>query len=77
LDEIMPSLMPTMPYSSASATVPDSTDVTAVEIGGETEFGVVGHLDRLVIGLEPVERHHPKVSSLVMTMSLLISAPSA
>src|ERR1700737_617332 len=24
---------------------PDATDVAAVEIGGEAEFGVVGHLD--------------------------------
>src|SRR5437016_9821672 len=35
---------------------PDAADVAAVEIGGETEFGVVGHLDGLVFGLEPVER---------------------
>src|SRR5947209_3790663 len=26
---------------------PDAADVAAVEIGGETEFGVVGHLDGL------------------------------
>src|SRR5713101_8574040 len=26
---------------------PDAADVAAVEIGGETEFGVVGHPDRL------------------------------
>ena len=30
---------------------PDTADVTTVEIGGEPEFGVVGHLDRFVIGL--------------------------
>ena len=27
---------------------PDAADVAAVEIGGETEFGVVGHIDGLV-----------------------------
>jgi len=26
---------------------PDAADVAAVEIGGEAEFGVVGHLDRI------------------------------
>src|SRR5882762_7688671 len=26
---------------------PDAADIAAVEIGGEAEFGVVGHLDRL------------------------------
>jgi hypothetical protein len=35
---------------------PDAADVAAVEIGGETEFGVVRHLDGLVLGLEAVER---------------------
>src|SRR6516162_7094675 len=35
---------------------PDAADVAAVEIRGETEFGVVGHLDRLVVGFEAVER---------------------
>src|SRR5215207_6734770 len=35
---------------------PDAADVAAVEIGGEAELGVVGHLDRLGIGLEAVER---------------------
>ena len=39
----------------------DAADVTAVEIGGETEFGVVGHLDRLIVGLEAVGwRQWPK-----------------
>ena len=51
--EMMPSLMPTMPYSSDA---PDAADVAAVEIGGEAEFGVVGHPDRLVLVLEAVER---------------------
>src|SRR5439155_12117709 len=37
---------------------PDAADVAAVEIGGETEFGVVGHPDRLVLALEAVERRH-------------------
>src|ERR1700731_479086 len=31
---------------------PDAADVAAVEIGGETEFGVVRHADRLVLGFE-------------------------
>jgi hypothetical protein len=35
---------------------PDAADVAAVEIGGETEFGVVGHLDRVRFALEAVER---------------------
>src|SRR5215210_2578577 len=34
----------------------DAADVAAVEIGGETEFGVVRHLYRLRLGLEAVER---------------------
>src|SRR6266478_3540412 len=37
---------------------PDAADVAAVEIGGEAEFGVVGHLDRLVFALEAVERRY-------------------
>src|SRR5438445_7616015 len=35
---------------------PDTADVAAVEIGGQAEFGVVGHLDGLGVGLEAVER---------------------
>src|SRR5438270_7670192 len=35
---------------------PDAADVAAVEIGGEAELGVVGHLDGLALGLEAVER---------------------
>ena len=35
---------------------PDAADVAAVEIGGEAELGVVGHLDRLLLGLEAEER---------------------
>src|SRR5271157_3474421 len=35
---------------------PDAADVAAVEIGGEAELGVVGHLDRLGLALEAVER---------------------
>src|ERR1700739_5157268 len=31
---------------------PDAADVAAVEIGGETELDVVGHLDRVLLGLE-------------------------
>ena len=37
---------------------PDAADVAAVEIGGEAELGVVGHLDRLGLALEEVERGH-------------------
>jgi len=47
--EMMPSLMPTMPYSS---------DIAAVEIGSQPEFGVVGHPDHFVVGLEAVQRRH-------------------
>src|SRR2546430_10364528 len=34
---------------------PNAADVAAVEIGGEAEFGVVGHLDRVGLGPEAVE----------------------
>src|SRR6476620_4230951 len=37
---------------------PDAADVAAVEIGGETEFGVVGHAYGLGVGLEAVERRN-------------------
>src|SRR5689334_1396011 len=37
---------------------PDAANIAAVEIGGEAELGVVGHLDRLGLGLEAVERRH-------------------
>src|ERR1700736_3464841 len=35
---------------------PDAADIAAVEIGGQPEFGVVGHLDSLVFALEAVKR---------------------
>jgi hypothetical protein len=35
---------------------PNAADVAAIEIGGEAEFGVVGHLDRVRLALEAVER---------------------
>src|SRR6202011_487889 len=35
---------------------PDAADVAAVEVGGEAELGVVGHLDRVLFALEAVER---------------------
>src|ERR1700730_1110163 len=35
---------------------PNAADVAAVEIGGEAELGIVGHPDRLILALEPVER---------------------
>src|SRR4051794_25689219 len=35
---------------------PDAADIAAVEIGGEAELGVVGHLDRRGLSLEAVER---------------------
>src|SRR5271169_2030096 len=50
--EMMPSLMPTMPYSSASAT----RQMRPMSIGGETELGVVGHLDCVRFGFEAIER---------------------
>src|ERR1700758_1955043 len=73
--EMMPSLMPTMPYSSASATHQMRPMTRPVERGGNTPpqpspaggggkgWGVVGHLDHLVFGLEAVERH----GSAIMT----------
>jgi len=48
---------------------PDAADVAAVEIGGEAELGVVGHLDRIGFALEAVER----ASSLAMTRSVVTS----
>ena len=36
---------------------PDAADVAAVEIGGEPELGVVGHLYGFVIALEAWLRH--------------------
>ncbi len=56
--EIMPVLMPTMPYSSASATRQMRLHVAAVEIGGEAEFGVVGDADRVVVAREAEQRRH-------------------
>ena len=37
---------------------PDAADVARVEIRGEAELGVVGHADRLVLGLEAEQRRH-------------------
>jgi hypothetical protein len=65
--EMMPSSMPTMPYSSASATRQMRPMWAAVEIRGAPSLtlprgrggkggGVVGHLDGLGVGLEAVER---------------------
>src|SRR5438034_11658144 len=65
--EMMPSLMPTMPYSSASATRQMRPMSRLVEMeatpslpspagGGGKGGGIVGHLDDLVLALEPVER---------------------
>jgi hypothetical protein len=49
------------PVSEAFGDAPDAADVAAVEIGGEPEFTVIGHLDRFIVGLEAVEwRHRPK-----------------
>jgi hypothetical protein len=53
--EMMPSLMPDAVFERLGD-APDAADVAAVEIGGEAEFGVVDHLDRLGLGLEAVER---------------------
>src|SRR6516225_11097674 len=54
---------------------PDAADVAAVEIGGAAKFGVVGDLDRLVVGLEAVERRHRAEGLLlgVMIMSVVTS----
>ena len=45
-----------MRYSERIDDAPDAADVAAAEIGREAEFGVVGHLDGLVVGLEAIER---------------------
>src|SRR5438552_8137617 len=61
--EMMPSLMPTMPYSRASATrqmrpmsTPSPLPLTLPCGQGREGWGPRGHLDGLVIGLEVVER---------------------
>jgi len=41
-----------MRYSERIDDAPDAADVAAAEIGREAEFGVVGHLDGLAIGLQ-------------------------
>ncbi len=51
-----PVLMPTMPYSRPSATLPDAPDVAAVEVRGEAVLGAVGELDHLVVGAKANER---------------------
>ena len=53
---MIPVLMPTMPYSSASATRQTRPMSRRVEIRGEAELGVVGQRDRLVLGLEAEQR---------------------
>ena len=45
-----------MRYSERIDDAPDAADVAAAEIGREAEFGVVGHLDGLVVRLEAGER---------------------
>jgi hypothetical protein len=59
-----PVLMPTMPYSSASADAEDAADVAAVEVAGQAELGVVGHRDRLgSVSKRNTGATGPKVSS--------------
>jgi hypothetical protein len=69
--EMIPSLMPTMPYSSPSATR-HMRPFAAVKIGGEAKFGVVGHLDRLVVGVAVLRWHSwpPKGSLVFMLMHI-------
>ena len=63
-----------MPYFERLGDAPDAADIAAVEIGGEAELGVVGHLDGVVFGLEAVERGDgAKGLLLVMTMSVVTS----
>ena len=54
--EMMPSLMPMMPYSKRFGDAPDAAHIAGIEIGGEPEFGVVGHGDGLIVGLEAEQR---------------------
>ena len=56
--EMMPTLMPTMPYSSAFGNAPDAADVAAVEVRGQAVFGVVGELEQFFFGLEAEQRRH-------------------
>src|ERR1700730_1066527 len=54
--EMMPSFDADDAVFERLGDTPDAADVAAVKIGGEAEFGVVGHLDCLVLALEAVER---------------------
>ena len=56
--EMMPVLIPTMPYSKRFGDPPDPAEVAGVEVGRQAELGVVGHGDRLVFGLEAEQRRH-------------------
>ena len=50
--------MPTMPYSRRLGDPPDAADVAGAEVGRETELGVVGHGDGLLLGAEADQRRH-------------------
>ncbi len=54
--EMSPALMPDDAVLERLGHPPDAADVTGVEVGGQPEFGVVGHADRLGFGLEPEQR---------------------
>ena len=56
--EMMPVLMPTMPYSRPSATRQTRPMIAGVEVRREAELGIVGHADRVLFGLEAEERRH-------------------
>ena len=76
--EMMPVLMPTMPYSSASATRQTRRDVAAVEIRGEAELGVVGERDRLLgLGRESEQRRDRAERFLARDQPSPASRPSA
>ena len=53
--EMTPVLMPTIPYSSASATRHTRADVAAVEVAREAVRRVVGLADRVRLGREPAD----------------------
>src|SRR5438552_16871917 len=56
--EMVPSLIADDAVFEGFGDAPDAADVAPVEIGGEAELGVVGHLDRVLFALEAIERCH-------------------
>ncbi len=55
-EEMMPSLMPTMPNFQPLRDAPDAADVAGVEVGGEAERRAIGDAYSVVLGLEAEQR---------------------